>query len=162
MSESEPELPLNSAEALRAEIDGIDNQLLALLQRRLKASESIPSASRGAVLQPAHEIATMRRLIALMQPPVEADLVIELWRVLIGANLRRQGPIDVAVAGGAVPVRLFDVARRHFGARTRLQRATEPRAALMKAVENPNTVAIVPWPSAVGSVRKRSRVVFSP
>ncbi|MGE3142588.1 MAG: chorismate mutase [Hyphomonadaceae bacterium] len=151
MTESEPQLPLDSAEALRTEIDAIDDQVLTLVQRRLKASESLAAASGEGPLSPAREVELMRRLIAAAQPPVEADFVVELWRVLIGANLRRQGPIDVAVAGGADPVRLFDAARRHFGARTRIQRAADPRAALMKAVESARTVALVPWPSASGA-----------
>lgn len=149
MSESEQQLPLNSVEATRAEIEAIDGQILALLTRRLKASDGLGADGGG--VRPAEEIALMRRLIAAATDPVEPDLVVELWRVLLGAQLRRRGPVDVAVAGGADPVRLFDVARRHFGARSRIQRATDPRAALMKAVESQNTVAVVPWPSATGA-----------
>lgn len=149
MSESEPQLPLQTADAIRAEIEGIDANLLALVGRRLKAAEGL-AAAQGAVSHPAHEVQLMRRLIAAAGEAVDPDTVLDLWRVLIGAQTRRFAPIDVFVAGGADPVRLFDVARRHFGARTRIHRAADPRAALSKAVETPNTVAVVPWPTGSG------------
>lgn len=154
MSSAEPELPLNEVAAQQAELDALDVQILALVTRRLKAEDTLTDARKAAgepfAVRPARETALLRRLIAKNDGALEPDMVAELWRVLIGAHLRRQGPIDISVAGGADPVRLFDVARRHFGARTRIQRALDPRAALMQAVENPNTLAVVPWPAAGG------------
>lgn len=158
MSESPPgpgAAPPVSIEAIRAELDSIDSQILDLLTRRLRAADGLvqakPAAGNPFPIRPAREVAIMRRLIAAAQPPVEPDLVIELWRVLIGANVRRQGPIDVAVGGGADPIRLYDIARRHFGARTRIHKAVDPSGALRRAVEEPNVVAVVPWPGPSGA-----------
>jgi hypothetical protein len=45
----------------------------------------------------------------------------------------------------------MDVARRHFGARTRIRDAGEPQMALQKAVESPGSVvAVTSWPAAPG------------
>src|SRR5690606_3729674 len=76
----------------------------------------------------------------------------EIWRAMIAASLRRQRIIDVVVGGGrGDPARLFDIARRHFGARTRIKDLGEPQAALQKAAENPETVvAVTSWPAAPG------------
>src|SRR5262249_12626371 len=132
-----------------------DTQILELLTRRLRAAEGLiqakPASGNAFPVRPARETAIMRRLIAVAQPPVEPDLVIELWRVLIGANVRRQGPIDVAVGGGADPIRLCDIARRHFGSRTRIQKSVDVAAALRRAVEEKNVLAVVPWPGPSGS-----------
>lgn len=140
-----------SLEAVRAELDVIDTQILDLVARRLKTADALPGVKpSGVPIRPAREIQMMRRLIGAAAEPLEPDLVIELWRVLIGANVRRHGPMDIVTGGGADPVRLFDIARRHYGARTRIHRATDPRAALTRAVETPNMVAVVPWPGPTG------------
>ncbi len=153
MSQSEPSAGPRSAEALRAEIESADNAILDLLGRRMRAVEALAAAENQSFpIRAARDTMTLRRLVAAAADPVEDDLVIELWRVLIGASTRRLGPVDVAVAGGADPVRLFDVARRHFGARTRIHRLPDPASALRRAVEAPTpTVAVVPWPTASGA-----------
>jgi hypothetical protein len=94
----------------------------------------------------------LRRLVAEAPAPLEREFVVELWRAMIAASLRRQRVIDVVVGGGrGDPTRLFDIARRHFGARTRIKDLGEPQAALQKAAENPDTVvAVTSWPAAPG------------
>jgi chorismate mutase / prephenate dehydratase len=94
----------------------------------------------------------LRRLIAAAPAHMERELVVELWRALIAANVRRQRVVDVFVGGGrGDPTRLYDIARRHFGARARIQHLGEPQAALQKAAEKPlECVAVTPWPTAPG------------
>ena len=61
---------------------------------------------------------------------------------------------DVAIGGNPKDFKLFDLARRHFGARARIDFAGEPTAALKRAADNPQSwVAVTPWPAApsVGS-----------
>ncbi len=141
-------------EAVRREIDNVDKSLLALVAQRLQLAEKIAGAKDqgGLPIRSGREVALLRRLIAEAPAPLERELVVELWRALIGASLRRQRIVDVVVGGGrSDPTRLFDVARRHFGARTRISHVGEPQAALQKAAENPQTVvAVTPWPAAPG------------
>jgi hypothetical protein len=92
----------------------------------------------------------LRRLIQAAPAPVDSDLVVELWRTLIAANVRRQAIVDVVISGGPDLVRLHDLARRHFGARTRILRSAEPREAMAKAIDTPNLLAVMPWPSGQG------------
>jgi chorismate mutase len=144
----------DSIEAIRAQIDAVDHAMLELVAKRLLLADGLGKFKNadGPVLpiRPAREVKMLRRLIAAAPAPVEPELVVELWRALIAANVRRQAPLDVAVGGGNDPVRLFDIARRHFGARTRIRRVADPQAALLRALEAPNTVAIVPWLAAPG------------
>lgn len=142
-------------EAVRREIDGVDNALLALLAQRLNLADRL-SALKGAdeplPLRPGREVQVLRRLAAAAPAPLEREFVLEVWRALIAASVRRQRVIDVVVGGGrADPSRMFDIARRHFGARTRVQHVGEPQAALLRVLEAPTTcVAVTPWPAAPG------------
>lgn len=142
-------------EAIRREIDGIDKTLLDLFAERLKLADklaTLKAPSAGMPIRPGREIKLLRHLIAQAPAPLERELVVELWRALIAANLRRQRVIDVIVGGGRNdPTRLFDAARRHFGARTRIQHVPEAQAALLRAAEQPDRfVAVTPWPAAPG------------
>lgn len=139
---------------IRRDIDGIDKTLLSLFAQRLQLADKLATtkAQQGLPIRSGREVALLRRLIAEAPAPLERELVVELWRSLIGASLRRQRVIDVVVGGNrGDPTRLFDIARRHFGARTRISHVPEPQAALQKVVENPQTmVAVTAWPAAPG------------
>jgi chorismate mutase len=151
--QSPPGSPL---ETIRAEIDGIDKTLLSLFAERLRVADklaALKTSQSGLPIRPGREIALLRRLIAEAPAPLERELVVELWRSLITASLRRQRVIDVVVGGGrGDPARLFDIARRHFGSRTRIKDVGEPQTALAKAAENPDSVAAITWWPAAPSV----------
>lgn len=142
-----------SVDSIRSEIDRLDDAILSLVAERLRLGDAIAAAKpNGLPIRPGREITLLRRLIAAAPSHVERDLVVEFWRALIAANVRRQRVIDVFVGGGrSDPTRLFDIARRHFGARARIQHVGEPQAALQKAAERPDDcVAVTPWPTAPG------------
>lgn len=144
--------PGSEIESIRREIDGVDTALLDLVGRRLALAERLNGlkAGGGLPIRPGREVSLLRRLAAAAPPLVDRELVHELWRALIGATLRRQRVIDVVVGGGrGDPARLFDIARRHFGARARIKDLGEPQLALQRAAENPDTiVAVTTWPAA--------------
>jgi chorismate mutase len=147
--------PDEALEAIRRDIDGVDGQLLALFAERLRLSERVvelKAPQAGLPIRTGREVAMLRKLIAAAPAPLERELVIELWRALVSASLRRQRVIDVVVGGGrGDPTRLFDIARRHFGARARIAHVGEPQNAMLKVVENPDRfVAVTPWPAAPG------------
>ncbi|MBL8544409.1 MAG: chorismate mutase, partial [Hyphomonadaceae bacterium] len=143
----------DSIAAIRAQIDALDSQVLALVTQRLQLAEQVANAKTAAAglpIRPGREVVLLRRLISEAKAPLDRELVVELWRALIAASLRRQRVIDVVVGGGrGDPTRLFDIARRHFGARTRIKDVGEPQNALQRAAENPETtVAVTWWPAA--------------
>ena len=144
-----------AVETIRTEIDGVDTALLALFAQRLSLADRLAAlkpASAAPPIRPGREVILMRRLLALAPAPLERELVVELWRALIAASLRRQRVVDVAVGGGrGDPSRLFDIARRHFGARARIAHVGEAQTALQRVVEAPDRfVAVTPWPAAPG------------
>jgi len=145
----------NPIDAIRREIDGVDRTLLTLVAERLALVDKLSvhkTGQSGLPLRPGREVTQLRRLIASAPASLEKELIVEVWRALMSAGLRRQRVIDVVVGCGRTdPARLFDTARRHFGARTRIKDLGEPQAALAKAAENPDSiVAVTTWPSAPG------------
>jgi chorismate mutase len=141
--------------AIRREIDGVDSTLLALFAQRLQLGDrlgAVKSSTQRLPIRPGREVVMLRRLVAEAPAPLERETVVELWRALMAANLRRQRIIEVVVGGGrGDPVRLYDIARRHFGARTQIKDVGEPQAALQRAAENPDSVvAVTTWPAAPG------------
>jgi chorismate mutase len=146
-------MPGPSIEQVRAQMDALDDQILDLIRRRTAFGDSI-AAAKGRTdalpLRPAREARLMRRLIAAAGPGGDGDLIFELWRALIAANIRRQGGIEIVVASAGDIVRPFDLARRHFGGATKLTKAVDARDALGKAMDNKRTAAVLPWPTGGG------------
>jgi chorismate mutase / prephenate dehydratase len=141
-----------SLEEARAQLDAIDDQILDLVRRRTAHADQIAAAkgpNSGMPLRPAREVRLLRRLIN-ERGGTDPDLIFELWRALIAANIRRQGAIEVVVASAGDIVRPFDLARRHFSGATKLTKAVDARDALVKALEQKNTVAVLPWPAGGG------------
>jgi chorismate mutase len=141
--------------AIRREIDGIDSTLLSLFAQRLQMGDklaAVKSSKQRLPIRPGREVTMLRRLISEAPAPLERELVVELWRALMAANLRRQRVVEVVVGGGrGDPVRLYDIARRHFGARMHIKDVAEPQAALQRAAESPDSViAVTTWPAAPG------------
>ncbi len=142
-------------EAIQRDVEGVDSQLLVLIAERLRLIDRIAALKApapGLPIRTGREVTLLRRLAASAIAPAERELVVELWRALIAASLRRQRVIDVVVGGGrGDPTRLFDIARRHFGARTRITHLGESQAALQRVVDSPDAVvAVTPWPAAPG------------
>jgi chorismate mutase len=143
------------ADQVRREIDGVDAAMLSLLAERLKLAETLSQAKTPASVLPIHpgqEVSLLRKLVETAPAPLDRETVVEFWRALIAAALRRQKVIDVVVGGArGDPTRLFDIARRHFGARTRIQHVGEAQDALLRVAEAPDhCVAVTPWPAAPG------------
>jgi chorismate mutase len=146
---------VDPVEAARAEIDQIDDALLDLIWRRQRVAETLAAAkpAAGLPIRPAREVQVLRRLTAAATGKLEPELVVEVWRGLMAANLRRQRLVDVAVgAGGSQDhLRYFDLARRHFGGRARIHRMEDARTALSKIAETDNLIGVVPWPNKTGT-----------
>lgn len=145
--------PAPPIEVVRAQMDALDDQILDLARQRTAFADQIAAAkgpNSGLPLRPAREVRLLRRLIAQAGAGVDPELIMEVWRALIAASIRRQGGIEVAVASAGDIVRPFDLARRHFGGATRLSKAMDVRDALVKAIEGKRTVAVLPWPTGGG------------
>jgi chorismate mutase-like protein len=141
---------------LRREIDQIDDAIHDLLMRRAAVVERIGAAKgNGAVengtqpiiLRPAREATILRRLMARHAGSFPAQVVVRIWREMITAFTRMQGPFAVAVYAPEDRRGFWDVARDHFGGFVPMTAVNTPAAALRAVSEGTATVAVVPYPA---------------
>ncbi|MBY0338381.1 MAG: chorismate mutase [Acetobacteraceae bacterium] len=138
-----PPLP-DALDALRAEIDALDDQLHDLLMRRADVVDRLARSrakAPGTTLRPGREAAILRRLLARHRGAMPARAVVRLWRELFASSIQQQAGFAVAVAPGAE-----DAARLHFGPGTPL-RLRDEDAALNAVRGGSMAVAVLPWPS---------------
>lgn len=141
-------------QALRHEIDALDDQMLELLNRRLQIARRVGKAKDAPHgpflnLRPDREAAVLERLMDkatdLTRPAVEP-----IWREVIAAGLAQQGTIAAALWRGLEDGRTWDRARQRFGSQVTYMGAASPRAAL-DAAQLGETVAVLslsadhPW-----------------
>ncbi len=151
---SEPPPPLAD---LRARIDGIDAQILGLIEERAglasrvaqaKAAES-PGAPYRFGLRPAREAQVLRRLLDQPRAAAGDRLVVRLWRELMADNLMGQGPFSLALHG-ARPDAIMALARERFGSAPPATRFPSAQGALA-AARTEGVVAVIdledpaPW-----------------
>ena len=136
MAEQRPSL-----ETVRARIDAIDEDLLALLDERAALASAVAEAKRAEGrgdqfgLRPEREAAIVRRLLARPRRAATPALVLRLWRELMAESLRLQGPFNLSVWGGRDPARATELARLRFGAAPSLRLTTRPEEAIAGARE---------------------------
>lgn len=101
---------------LRAELDAIDDALLADLARRAAVVAEVASLKNGGFAwRPGREAAILRRLLARTEPPLSRGVVVRVWREILSGSLLQQGPLGIAVCDPDHSFRLPRLARDHFG-----------------------------------------------
>jgi chorismate mutase / prephenate dehydratase len=88
-----------SLDALRREIDDIDNNIHDLIMRRTQVVEQVREAKRGqpVKIRPARECAILYRLIKRHKGPFPKRELARIWRELIVATLSFEGPFSIGV-----------------------------------------------------------------
>jgi chorismate mutase/prephenate dehydratase len=93
--------PDNTLNAIRREIDSIDDQILDLLGRRfaatgrVKASKASDGSIASSPLRPAREAAMLRRLIARGGTGLSPEILLRFWRVILSASTQSQAPVTL-------------------------------------------------------------------
>ena len=143
-----------SLEALRREVDTIDDALHDLLMRRAAATDSIARTKPRTgghialthAMRPAREAQIMRRLMARHQGALAPATVARIFREVLSASLRAQVPFRVHVYLGAPE--FADLAREYFGAGTPFTRHETASRVLNACGEEPDSLGVVPAPDA--------------
>lgn len=88
-----------SLDALRQEIDAIDNNIHDLIMRRTQVVEQVREAKRGqkVKIRPARECSILYRLVERHKGPFPKRELARIWRELIAATLSFEGPFSIAV-----------------------------------------------------------------
>ncbi len=135
-------------QALRREIDAIDDSIHDLIMERTRVVERVREAKRGdkIKIRPAREAEILYRLMARHQGPFPKQELARIWREMIVATLRFEGPFSAAVAAPEDETGYWDLARDQFGTFTPMTRHLSSRG-VVEAVRNQDaTVGILPMP----------------
>jgi chorismate mutase/prephenate dehydratase len=104
-----------SLDAIRREMDEIDDAILGLLARRVAASgrvkgqKSQSGTLASSPIRPAREASILRRLIRRGGTAVPPELLVRLWRVILSSSTLAQAPVTLHVSrklGNQMPRRL--------------------------------------------------------
>mgnify|MGYP001806258685 FL=1 len=93
--------PDTSLDAIRREIDAIDDNILRLLMQRFAATEKVKATKShdGSIsaspFRPAREAAMMQRLIREAGASLSPELLVRLWRVILSASIQSQAPVTL-------------------------------------------------------------------
>ena len=96
---------------------------------------------------PAREAAILRRLVNRHSGPLPIQVIVRVWREVLSALTRLQGPFAVAVYVPEERRGYWDVARDHFGSFVPLFAVNSPVAAVRAVSEGSASVGIVPFPA---------------
>ncbi|MBT5413244.1 MAG: chorismate mutase [Rhodospirillaceae bacterium] len=168
-----------SLDELRREIDEIDDAVHDLLMRRAEVVERVGTAKAGTVsLRPAREALIMRRLLSRHKGPFSRAVLVRIWREILSASVRLQGPFSVAAPtdpDGTGPD-YWTVARDAFGSQTPIADYRSAEQVVLAVKENAATVGVLPmlseddpapwWPALAvpgeGMPRIIARLPFGP
>jgi chorismate mutase len=132
---------------VRQRIDGIDGELLRLLDERASLAQAVAAAKAAGPeagrfgLRPGRETQVLRTLLAQPRQAATTALVVRVWRELMGESLALQGPFHLAVWGGRDPARAVELARQRFGSAPALKQVARAEDALA-AARTPGGVAV--------------------
>ncbi|TNE57200.1 MAG: chorismate mutase [Alphaproteobacteria bacterium] len=148
--------------ALRQEIDAIDDQIHDLLMRRTEVVHGVARVKNAArqvgeeehlvpslAMRPEREADILRRLKGRHKGELPFHVIAQLWRELINAKTRLQGPMSVALyipGDDSRPFGMRDLARAYYGAATTLNIRVTAFAALAEVVQVPGVIGVVPMP----------------
>ncbi len=141
---------------LRGQIDEIDNQCHDLLMERTLVVRQIAQAKSremksGAgspvlAMRPGREGQVLRRLLARHHGALPPGVVARMWRELMAAKTRLQGPLSVSVYGGQSALKVWDLARFHYGAATPMEMAASAQEVLEAVGAEPGRIGVLPAP----------------
>ncbi len=134
-------------DALRRQIDRIDDRIHDLLMERSGMIEQIVAAKRDgqAKLRPGREAEIARRLVARHGGHFPPPSLVRIWREIINAFTCMQGPFSIAVPEPSVDRGLWELARDHFGGTPGRDAAASVGACLRAVVDGDVTLAVLPW-----------------
>jgi chorismate mutase len=133
-------------EALRREIDRLDDAMLALVEQRVTAAMGVAELKRSEHdprlrLRPAREAAVIERLVGQARNSPE-PLVRQIWQEIMAGCLGLQVDTELVLYASRNPAILVDAMRKRFGCAARMRIAASPEEALRIARGN-EAVAVV-------------------
>ncbi len=138
----------DSLEALRREIDSIDDAIQDLIIRRTELVEKVRELKHDSKIKirPSREAEILYRLVGRQRGRFPKRELIVIWRHLITATLAFEGPFSAAVYGDKDEMGYWDLARDHFASFTPMSRHGSMRVVVEAVHRQDATVGILPLP----------------
>ncbi|MFN4354194.1 chorismate mutase [Parvibaculum sp.] len=145
---------------VRKEIDAIDDALQDLLLKRTELVVGVAEAKARAAseagegsfvaFRPGREAQVLRRLSERHKGQLPLRVLVRIWREIMAAMTRIQGPFRVDVHGGAYGDALgyWDLARNYYGSTTPMDLHGEAREVLRRVSQDRSAVGVLPEPGA--------------
>ncbi|MFQ5954964.1 MAG: chorismate mutase [Kiloniellales bacterium] len=151
--------PPKTLDALRREIDRIDDAIHDLVTRRLDLVAGMGALKGdGPAIRPAREAMLLRRLAARHRGRLPNSVLVRVWRELFAAGTALQGTFAIAVCAPETKpgeaAALWDLARDQYGCQTpietyadacRVVRAVQDGAASVGVLPSPRDGEPDPW-----------------
>ncbi len=137
-----------SLDALRREIDAIDETLHDLIIRRTTVVERVRDHKRGhkIKIRPAREAEILYHLASRHQGLFPKRELMRMWRELIVATLSFEGPFSVAVHMPELLSGYWDLARDQYGSFTPMTGHASVRRVIEAVRSQEATVGVLPMP----------------
>ncbi len=138
-----------SLDALRREIDTVDDALHDLLRRRAALVAEIgalKSSERTTIFRPAREALLLRRLLARGDGKLPVDALVRIWSEIIAASTQIQGGLTVAYCPIGDAVTADRLARGRFGAGASLVPVSTPAQVVTAVTGGEASVGLMPVP----------------
>ena len=147
--ETMADLPSDLAQ-LRRRIDEIDDRLQDLLIERLDVVAGVALHKRDhgrvAAHQPAREAEIVRRLVARNRGAFPPATLVRMWRELLGATVRLQDAVAVAVYAPPEAQGYWDLARDHYGSHTPMLAYRTVGQVIRAVSEGQAAIGVLPMP----------------
>ena len=135
-------------EALRRDIDSIDDAIQDLIMRRTELVEQVRNLKRDSKIKirPSREAEILYRLVGRQRGRCPKRELVVIWRHLITATLAFEGPFSTAVYGNKDETGYWDLARDHFASFTPMSRHSSMRSVIEAVHRQDATVGVLPLP----------------
>lgn len=147
---------------IRREIDAIDDELHDLLRRRTEIVEEVRAykANERVKIRPAREAEIIYRLYAQHKGNFPKRELFRMWREMIVATLRFEGPFSVGVFMDEDDCGFWDLARDQYGSFTPMTPFPSTRRIIEAVQKQEVIVGIVPLPERGAADPWWRRLVF--
>lgn len=140
--------PGESLDAVRREIDAIDDQIHDALMRRSALVERVRAAKNGGpAMRPGREAKILRRILARHQGALPPAVIARIWREIISAVTQQQSPMRIALFARERSASFWDLARSHYGSVSPVSLHRNMHAVIRAASADDGTIGILPLPA---------------
>lgn len=144
---------MSDLQTFREQIDAIDDELIALLKKRIEIVGKVGEHKRkqgceGLFIRPGREGKMHRRIFAAFKDsPYAPQAMLGIWRLLITASTHHESPLSLGILGGTDAPELLAQAQGYFGDFLERRNYASAGSLLSDLHDKRVAIGIAPYPS---------------